>query len=71
MTNTYEGSIRIPNVSAEAYKAYIFQDMTKSLVSIGNLCDDGCIALFDKEQLFIIKNNTVLLCIIRDLRSVL
>ena len=70
MTNTHRVSIRITNISDEAYKSYLFQDMTKSLVSIGKLCDDGFISLFDKEQVDIIKDNVVLLLGTLDLRSV-
>ena len=39
----------------------VFPDMASSLLSIGQLCDDGCIALFDKHQVAIIKDNAVIL----------
>ena len=66
MANTHEGTLRIPGVSPAASKAYIFSNMASSLLSIGQLCDDGCIALFDKCRVIIIKDNAVILMGRRD-----
>ena len=35
--------------------------MASSLLSIGQLCDDGCVATFDKDSVVIAKDNTVIL----------
>ena len=61
MENTHEATLRLPGVSPTASKAFIFNDMASSLLSIGQLCDDGCIAMFDKESVVISKDNTVIL----------
>ena len=36
-----------------------------SLLSIGKLCDDGCIALFTKKNMFVFKSNQLMLQVIR------
>ena len=66
MTNTHEATLRIPGVSMTASKAYVFSNMASSLLSIGQLCDDGCIALFTKSRVTIIKDNAVILMGNRD-----
>ena len=49
-------------LSEDAKAAYIVPALkNSSLLSIGKLCDDNCIALFTKRKLFIIKNNNLLL----------
>ena len=61
MTNTHEATLRLPGVSPSASKAYVFNNMASSLLSIGQLCDDGCVATFDKDSVVIAKDNTVIL----------
>ena len=61
MTNTHEATLRLPGVSPSASKAYVFNNMASSLLSIGQLCDDGCIATFDKDSVVIAKDNAVIL----------
>jgi hypothetical protein len=61
MQNTHEGYLNVPHLPADACKAYLFDDMQSSLISIGQLCDSGCIALFDKKQVSIILDNIVIL----------
>ena len=49
-------------ISSTAKAAYIVPNLkNSSLLSIGKLCDDNCIALFTKKNLFIFKNNKLLL----------
>ena len=51
-----------PELTPKAQCAFIFDSLkTGSLVSIGHLCDDDCIALFTKYDLKVIKNNKVLI----------
>ena len=57
MHNTHEGSLLIPKLPPEALKAYIFDDMQSSLLSIGQLCDPGCVATFDKDIVKIHNKN--------------
>ena len=62
MTSTHEGYLRaLTTLPKAARKAYLFADMQASLLSIGQLCDAGCIALFNKKQVLIIKDNSILL----------
>ena len=43
-------------------KALIYPHLkSESLLSIGQLCDDGCTAVFDKENLNIYKQNDLVL----------
>ena len=44
------------------FSGYVFGDLkTGSLISIGQLCDDDCIALFSIFNIYIIKNNKVII----------
>jgi hypothetical protein len=61
-----ESSIRatVPLAAALSKKAqtgHIFEDLTGSLISIGQLCDDDCIALFSKYHVDIIKDGKVII----------
>jgi hypothetical protein len=66
MSNTHEGCINVPQLLPEACKAYLFHDMQSSLVSIGQLCDAGCITTFDKDTVNIRKDGAVILQGTRD-----
>lgn len=61
MQNTHEGYLNVPYLPTEACKAYLFEDMQSSLISIGQLCDSGCIAIFDKKQVSILMDNRIIL----------
>ena len=51
-----------PRLSTTAQSAFVLDDLsTGTLVSLAQLCDDDCIALFTKYDVKIIKNNTVLI----------
>ena len=46
------------NLSETARRAHVFNGLNNaSLISIGRLCDDNCIAVFDRKELNIYKNN--------------
>ena len=50
------------HLSNKAKEALVFKDLKNaSLLSIGQLCDDGCLALFHKKYLAVIKDNKVVL----------
>jgi hypothetical protein len=66
MHNTHEGSLTLPNLPAKACKTYLFDDMQSSLISIGQLCDSGCVATFTKEKVAIKKDNELILQGARD-----
>jgi hypothetical protein len=38
-------------------KVKLFKSMTANLISIGQLCDHGCIAMFDKEEVIMHHHN--------------
>ena len=49
-------------LSDEAQAAYVVPGLKNaSLLSIGKLCDDNCLALFTKKNLFVFKNNNLIL----------
>ena len=67
ITSTEEGSLPIPQLSKTATKARIFPALKNlSLLSIGQLCDEDCLALFSKYHLIITKNNEIILQGIRN-----
>ena len=57
-----QGEIKqFKNLSESAKLAYVHPALkSASLISIGQLCDDGCTATFDKTKLEIIKNNKII-----------
>ena len=59
---THEGRIKMnDNLSQTALKVLVFPNLTnESLISIGQLCDDGCIVLFTKTHAFIYKNEKLI-----------
>ena len=62
MTSTGTAQLPIPNTSPQAQEAHIFPTLTSAnLLSIGQLCDDNCIATFTKNKLKITKNNQTIL----------
>ena len=59
---THTTSIPIPTLPPEATKAYIIPDLHKySLISVGQLCQHGCIVTFTSTHLTISHNDKVLL----------
>ena len=59
---TARGILPFPNLNKTATKALIYPDlMNESLLSIGQLCDDDCCAIFDKKKMYVIKENKVIL----------
>eukprot|EP00957_Ditylum_brightwellii_P140048 10671254-Ditylum_brightwellii.AAC.1 len=62
MQTTHEGCIPIPDMSKEAKHINIYPDNKSGmLISIGQLCDDGCCAVFKKDQCIIEKDNKPIL----------
>ena len=47
-------------LSKQAQVGHIFDDLQGSLISIGQLCDDDCVALFPKSHVDIIKDGQIL-----------
>ena len=62
ITNTHETFVPIPGLPESARLALIFPQLTSaSLLSIAQLCDAGCKAVFDKDTVKIIKDGKILL----------
>ena len=63
MTPNQIGTLPIPTLSPLACKAHVYPSLkSASLLSIGQLCDDDCSALFTKKELKIYnKSNTLIL----------
>ena len=62
LQSTHEGTLNIPELPIQARRAHIFPHLASgSLLSIGQLCDAGCSALFDKHKLYIFYNGKIIL----------
>ena len=65
-TSTHNGHLRIAGLSNKSRKCYIFENMSAPLLSIDQLCDDGCIYIVTETLMWILKNNTPLVTGERD-----
>ena len=56
---THTGQLTLhDSLSAQSQKAHILDGITNSsLISLGQLCDDDCVAILDKQKIEIYKNN--------------
>ena len=55
---SHQGFLPFKNVSRVAQKTLVYPNLTNaSLLSIGQFCDDECIAVFTKSSMYVIKNN--------------
>ena len=63
MTSFKAGSLPLPAIlSSSATKAHIFRDLqSASLVSLGQLCDDNCNIILDKNTIQVFKDNTLII----------
>lgn len=60
--STETGQLPIPGLSHKATSAHVFKDLqSSSLLSIGKMCDDGCLVMFDKEYMRVFQNNKEIL----------
>ena len=60
--STHELNLAIPKVSPSSTQATVFPKITNSsLLSIGKLCDDNCIAIFSKNDMKIVKDKDLIL----------
>ena len=60
ISSTHIALLPQQNLPLPARKAHIFPKLTKPLISIGILCDNGCIAVFDADQVTIYNKTTKL-----------
>ena len=65
MSVTLKGQLPLSKkLSATAQSAFVLEDLnlkTGTLISLAQLCDDDCIAIFNKYDLKILKNNEVII----------
>ena len=62
MQATHEALLDIPQLPEKARRTHLFPYLASgSLLSIGQLCDAGCTALFDKYKLYIFFNGKIIL----------
>jgi len=66
ITSTHEGYLRLPHLSKQARKTHLFPNIQASLISVGQLCDSGCIATFDEDKVVVMFDNHVVLTGHRD-----
>ena len=65
--STFTGELNYPHITS-GKKVHVFESLWGSLLGIGDLCDTGLIAIFDKEAVYIVDvdRNEVVLTGIRD-----
>jgi len=62
MQATHTGQLHLPGLSEKARTTHIFPTLASgSLLSIGQLCDEGCTATFTKNKLYIYKQGKIIL----------
>ena len=58
ITSTHIALLPQHNLLDKAQKAHIFTGLQKTLISIGTLCDNNCIAFFDEKRVTIYDKTT-------------
>ena len=63
MTKTHTGNVPLfPTLSQQAQQGNILNSLsTESLISISQLCNNDCIAIFTKYYIQIIKDNNIII----------
>jgi len=56
--STHTALLPITSLPPEARHANLFPDIKHALISIGTLCDNGCLALFDDKRVYIFNRAT-------------
>jgi hypothetical protein len=74
MTATHNATLHLPHLpvqlNSSACKASVHPDLQKSLISLGQLCDNGCdYVLLDKKHASIIQNGVTSIIGMRDPRN--
>ena len=67
--STHTALLNIKQLTIKARRVHLFPDIKHVLLSISMLCDEGYMAIFDEEKVYIIKNSIVLLHVNRDSRT--
>ena len=62
ITSNATGNLPIPTLSTTSTQAHILPGLkNSSLLSLGQLCDDGCQILLDKKALFVVKEDELVM----------
>ena len=63
ITSSHIGNLPLPkDITKQGSSILVYPKITnESLLSIGQLCDDNCSALFTKSDLLVFKNNKLIL----------
>ena len=61
LTATKQGNLPIEQLSSTAKKTAIFDTLQSSLISLGQLCDDGCTMVLTKKKLIAAKDKNIIL----------
>ena len=62
MKSTHTVMLNMDNLPPEARRVHIFPHLvSSSLLSIGQLCNAGCTALFDKQKIYIFHNGKIIM----------
>ena len=62
MASNEGGYLPFPGLSNKARTANIYNNLqSASLISVGQLCDNGCIVAFDNQAVYAIKNGNIIL----------
>ena len=57
LSSTHSGSLGLPHLSTKANTAHVLPAISHhSLISLGQLADDGCLILLNKHALYVFKN---------------
>ena len=61
MVFTHQVHIPLQNLSIQVKNEEIFPNLQSSLISIGQLCDDGCIVAFYNHKVIVSKNKYIII----------
>ena len=61
MCTTKQVILHIPALSKRAQRAHILDKLRTSLLSVGQICDDGCVVTFDKTEVKAYKNREIIM----------
>ena len=61
MESTNKAHALLPGVSNKGRSACMFDDMTVNLLSVRQLCENGCTVAFMPTKAHVIKNNRVIM----------
>ena len=54
-----KGKLPITKLPDKAKTAYKFEDMSLNLLSIGSVCDAGCVSVFKKSEMYVAKEDDI------------